>query len=94
MEIVKSIQNGVPAVVQWVKCLTVVVWVTEEAWVQSLAQCSRLKDPGIAVTGAQIQSLAPELLYAVGATKKEKKKKDRGANLKSLNCESNLEQFK
>ena len=29
---------------QWVKNLTAVGWVTMEAWVQSLAQCSGLKD--------------------------------------------------
>ena len=31
-------------VVQWVKNLTTVAWVTAEVWVQSLAQCSELKD--------------------------------------------------
>ena len=34
---------GVPAMVQWVKNLTVVSWVAAEVWVQSLAWCSGLK---------------------------------------------------
>ena len=38
---------GVPTVVQWVKNLMAVDWVTVEAWVQSLAQQSGLKDPSL-----------------------------------------------
>ena len=36
---------GVPNVAQWIKNLTVASGVTVEAWVQSPAQCSGLKDP-------------------------------------------------
>ena len=36
---------GVPALVQWVKNLTAVAWVSAEVWVQSPAWRSGLKDP-------------------------------------------------
>ena len=36
--------HGVPPVVQWIKNLTAVTWVTVEARVQSPAQCNGLKD--------------------------------------------------
>ena len=36
---------GVPAVTQWVKNPTVAAWFTAEVQVQSLDQCSGLKDP-------------------------------------------------
>ena len=36
---------GAPAMVQWVKNLTAVARVAVEVWVQSLTQCSGLKDP-------------------------------------------------
>ena len=35
---------GVPTVVQWVKNPTTVAQFSAEAWAQSLAQCSGLKD--------------------------------------------------
>ena len=37
-------QIRVPTMAQWVKNPTVVVWITVEVWVQSLAWCSKLKD--------------------------------------------------
>ena len=37
-------ESRVPTVVQWVKNLTVAAQVTAEVWVQSLTQCSGLKD--------------------------------------------------
>ena len=36
--------TGVPAVVQWIKDPTATAWVAEEVQVQSLAQCSGLKE--------------------------------------------------
>lgn len=64
--------------VQWVKNLAAAAWVSEEAWVLSLPQHSRLKELVLPqpwytqVTAmAQIQSLAQRLPYAAGvATKK------------------------
>ena len=50
---------------------TAAVWVTAEAWVRSLAQCSGLKDPGLVTAAAQIQSLAQELPYTVGVVLKK-----------------------
>ena len=61
----KCTENGVPAVVQWVKNLTA------EAQVGSPAWCSGLKDLALlqlqqVSASAQIQSLAWELPYAKG----------------------------
>ena len=51
----------VPAVVQWIKNLTLEAWVSAEAQV-----------PSPYVVAAQIQSLAEELSYAVSAAIKNK----------------------
>ena len=67
--------------VQWVKNLTAVVWVTLELWVPSLAQHSGLKDLALleplrkSAAVAGIQSLAQELLYAWMWPLKKKRKK-------------------
>ena len=44
---VSKVPSGVSAVARWVKNLTAAAQVKAEAWVQSLAQCSRLKDPAL-----------------------------------------------
>lgn len=36
--------QGVPTVVQWIGNMTIGAWVAGEAWVQSPARCSGLKD--------------------------------------------------
>ena len=53
--------------VQWVKNLTAVAQVAEEAQVQSPAQCSGLKGLVWVAAAAQIQSLVRELPSAVSA---------------------------
>ena len=59
--------------VQWVKNLTAVAWVSVEAQVRFSEGCSRLKD--LALQQLWIQSLARELSHATGVAKKKKKKK-------------------
>ena len=69
--------------VRWVKNPTSAALVPAEVWVQSPTQHSGLKGSSIAaapaqVTGvAQIQSLAWEFPYALGATIKKKKTEDK-----------------
>lgn len=58
---------------QWVKNLTAVAQVTVEVHVQTLALYNGLKDPSIAAVATWIQSLARELIYAVGVVIKKKK---------------------
>ena len=53
-------------------------WVTAEAWVQSLAQCSGLGPPVV----ARIQSLGWELPYAVGVAIEKAKQKNHFWNVK------------
>ena len=57
---------------QWVKNLTAVAQVTVEVHVQTLALYNGLKDPSIAAVATWIQSLARELIYAVGVVIKKK----------------------
>ena len=74
--------------VQLVKNLTTVAWVTAEAQVQSLAQCSGLKDPVLPQLQCRSQlqlrfnPLAQEfpcaMCVAIKKKKKRKEKKDIG----------------
>ena len=41
----QNLQDGVPAAAQWVENPTVAALFAVEAWIQSLAQHSELKDP-------------------------------------------------
>ena len=43
----KMTRTGVPTVVEWVKNLTVAAWVASEAWDQSPARHSELKNPAL-----------------------------------------------
>lgn len=66
----------VPTVTQWVKNLTTVAWVPEEAWARSWR--SGLKHPVLlqlpcrSAAVAQIQCLACELPFAMGMAIKKK----------------------
>ena len=70
----KSTQIGVPALVQWVKNLTIVVQVAEEVQVWSLAWRRRLKGSSIATVVARLKSLDQKLLYAMGVAIKLRSK--------------------
>ena len=60
--------------VQWIKNLTAVAWVTSKARVLSLACYIWLKESSIAA--AWIQSLAWELPYAMGAAIEKRRKRN------------------
>ena len=61
--------------VQRVKNLTSVAWVSAEVQVGSLAWCGRLKNPVLPHLQHRLQSLAQELPYARGYGHLKKKKK-------------------
>lgn len=63
--VLKKRSLGAPTLVLWVKNPTVAAWSTVKERVQSQAQCSRLKESGVAAAVAQIQFFTWELPYAV-----------------------------
>ena len=70
--------DGVPTVVQWVKNPITMAWVAVELEVQSLAQCSRVKDLALlqllhnSQLWLRFNPWAQEFLYATGAAIKIK----------------------
>ena len=62
--LVKVLQPGVPAMVQWLKNPTAAARVIVEAQVPSWTQHGVLKRSGIGHSAVWIQSLAPELPYS------------------------------
>ena len=73
---VKKDEDWSSAVAQWVKNQTAATLIAAEVRIQSLPWCSGIKESGSAAAWhrLQIQSLAWELPYALGAAIKKKKK--------------------
>ena len=70
----QKVMRRVLPVAQWVKNPATEVCFAAEVWVRSLAQCSELKLFSVATTVAQIQFLAQEFPYALGAAIRKKKR--------------------